>query len=85
MTQAVLDQARAKLRQYAIVEGGDAPAGGIGAMTAGRWKRFFDMAAGLGVYPRSLDYQQAYTTAFTPTLPFVAPTGAAARANAPSP
>ncbi len=43
------------------------------------------MAAGLGVYPRSLDYQQAYTTAFTPTLPFVAPTGLAARANAAAP
>ncbi len=81
MTQDLLDQARAKLRQYAIVEGGDAAAGGVGTMNPAQWKRFFDMAAGLGVYPRTLDYRQAFTTVFTPTLPFVAPVGAATRSD----
>ncbi len=85
MTPDVLAQARAKLRRYQIVEGGDAAQGGVGAMTQARWKRFFDMAAGLGVYPSTLDYRQAFTTAFTPTLPFVAPVGAAARSNPASP
>ena len=79
MTPEVLDQARAKLRHYAIVEGGDAARAGIGAMSEAQWKRFFDMAAGLGVYPRALDYHQAFTTAFTATLPFVAPARVAAR------
>jgi NitT/TauT family transport system substrate-binding protein len=62
--QDVLDQARAKLKSYAIVDGGDAKAGGVGAMTDARWKTFFDMAAGQGVYPQSLDYKRAYTLQF---------------------
>jgi NitT/TauT family transport system substrate-binding protein len=64
MTQDVLDQARAKLKSYAIVDGGDARAGGIGAMTDARWQTFFDMASGQGVYPKTLDYKRAYTLRF---------------------
>jgi len=64
ITQDVLDQAREKLKSYAIVDGGDAKAGGIGAMTDARWKTFFDMAASQGVYPKSLDYKRAYTLQF---------------------
>ncbi|HEY8003456.1 MAG TPA: ABC transporter substrate-binding protein, partial [Phenylobacterium sp.] len=68
MTQDVLDQARAKLKSYGIVDGGDAQtgakAGGIGAMTDARWKTFFDMAASQGVYPKTLDYKRAYTLQF---------------------
>jgi len=64
MTQDVLDQAREKLKSYAIVEGGDAKTGGIGAMTDARWKTFFDMASGQGVYPKTLDYKTAYTLQF---------------------
>ena len=64
ITQDVLDQARAKLKSYAIVDGGDAKAGGIGAMTDARWQSFFDMAASQGVYPKTLDYRSAYTLQF---------------------
>ena len=64
MTQDVLDQAREKLRSYAIVEGGDAKAGGIGAMTDATWKTFFDMASSRGVYPKTLDPKTAYTLQF---------------------
>jgi NitT/TauT family transport system substrate-binding protein len=64
MTQDVLDQARAKLKSYAIVEGGDATAGGVGAMTDARWKTFFDMAAGQGIYPKTLDYKRSYSLQF---------------------
>ena len=60
MTQDVLDQARAKLKSYGIVESGD----GVGAMTDARWKTFFDMAAGQGVYPKTLDPRRAYTLQF---------------------
>ena len=73
MTPDILDQARMKMRQYALVTGGDAAVGGTGAMSDATWKRFFDMASGLGVYPKTLDYHAAYTTAFTATLPFAAP------------
>lgn len=60
MTQDVLDQARAKLKSYRIIEGED----GAGAMTDARWTAFFDMAAAQGVYPKSLDPKRAYTLAF---------------------
>ena len=72
MTPELLDQARMKMRQYRLVTGGDAASGGIGAMTDATWKRVFDMASGLGVYPKTLDYRAAYTTAFTASLPFTA-------------
>jgi NitT/TauT family transport system substrate-binding protein len=72
MTKDVLDQARAKMRQYGLVTSGDAARGGIGTMTDAQWKTFFDMATGLGVYPKSLDYRAAYTTAFIAPLPFLA-------------
>ncbi len=69
ITQDVLDQARAKLKSYAIVEGGDATpnaggTGGIGAMTDARWQTFFDMASRAGVYPKTMDYKRAYTLQF---------------------
>jgi NitT/TauT family transport system substrate-binding protein len=64
MTQDVLDQARAKLRSYRIIDGDQgAPAG---AMTDARWKAFFDVASAQGVYPKTLDPKQAYTLAFSP-------------------
>ncbi len=64
MTQDVLDQARAKLKSNAIVEGGEAKTGGIGAMSDARWKTFFDMASSTGVYPKTLDFKKAYTLQF---------------------
>ena len=64
MTQDILDQARAKLKSYGIVEGGDATAGGLGAMTDARWKTFFDMATAANVYPKTLDYKKGYSLDF---------------------
>jgi len=64
MTQDVLDQAREKMRQYALVEGGDAAGGGVGVMTDARWKAFAEMAIAQGVYPKDLDYTKAYTLDF---------------------
>lgn len=61
MRQDVLDQARKAFRDYALL---GPPAGPIGTMTDARWAAFFDMASGLGVYPKSLDYKSAYTLAF---------------------
>jgi NitT/TauT family transport system substrate-binding protein len=64
MTQDLLDQARAKMRQYGIVDSGDAKTTGVGAMTDQRWTEFFDMASAHGVYPKTMDYKQAYTLQF---------------------
>lgn len=64
MTQDVLDQARAKLKSYRIVEG--EPGTPLGAMSDARWKAFFDMAAAQGVYPKTLDPARAYTLQFQP-------------------
>lgn len=66
MTQDVLDQARAKLKSYGIVDGGDAALYGLGAMTAERWQAFFDVTSKAGVYPASLDWRQAFTTQYLP-------------------
>ncbi|HEX5777007.1 MAG TPA: ABC transporter substrate-binding protein, partial [Caulobacteraceae bacterium] len=59
MTQALLDQARDKMRRYGIV----AP-DGSGAMTHDRWAEFFQIASQQGVYPKNLDYRRAYTLQF---------------------
>lgn len=62
MTQDLLDQARAKLRDNAIVSG--TPAVATGAMTDARWAAFFSMASSQGVYPKTLDYRRAYSLQF---------------------
>jgi NitT/TauT family transport system substrate-binding protein len=69
ITQDLLDQAREKMRQYGIVDGGDSQAQGIGVMTDARWKQFFDVASSQGVYPKDMDYKAAYTLKFLPGLP----------------
>ena len=66
MTQDVLDQARAKLKEYGIVDGGDAALYGLGAMTAERWQAFFEVTSAAGVYPPNLDWRQAFTTQYLP-------------------
>jgi len=64
MTQDLLDQARAKMRSYGLVDSGDAKALGVGAMTDARWAAFFKVAADQGIYPKDLDYKRAYTLQF---------------------
>jgi len=64
MTQDVLDQSREKMKSYKIIDGDEGLP--VGTMTDARWKTFFDMAAGQGVYPKTLDYHKAYTLQFAP-------------------
>jgi NitT/TauT family transport system substrate-binding protein len=64
MTDALLDYGRDKLKQYGIIDSGDAKRLGIGAMTAARWRHFFATMAAAGVYPRTLDYKKAFTLRF---------------------
>jgi NitT/TauT family transport system substrate-binding protein len=64
MTEAILTHAVAGIRQYGLVQSGDAQTLGIGAMTDARWKSFFDFATAAGLYPKELDYKAAYTLQF---------------------
>ncbi|MDB5461205.1 MAG: transporter substrate-binding protein, partial [Caulobacteraceae bacterium] len=65
MTQDVLDQARAKMRQAGVVDGGQAKADGIGAMGDARWAEAFKVAADAGIYPKDMDYRRGYTLRFS--------------------
>jgi NitT/TauT family transport system substrate-binding protein len=69
MTEDVLAQARDKMRQYGIVDSGEAAKSGPGIMTDKRWADLFEIASGQGVYPRSVDYRAAYSLAFVPKAP----------------
>jgi NitT/TauT family transport system substrate-binding protein len=54
----------AKIKEYGIVDSGEAKTLGIGAMTDARWKDFFDTMAKAGLYPADVDYKKAYTLQF---------------------
>ena len=64
MTDALLAYGIAKIKEYGIVDSGDAKTNGIGAMTEARWRDFFDTMAKAGVYPQDLDFQKAFTLRF---------------------
>lgn len=64
MTDALLAYSIAKMKQYGIVDSGDALKFGIGAMTDARMKSFFETMARAGVVDGSLDYRRAYTLQF---------------------
>jgi NitT/TauT family transport system substrate-binding protein len=54
----------AKLKEYGIVDSGDAATLGIGAMTEGRMKAFFDQLTLAGLVKPNVDYRRAYTLQF---------------------
>jgi NitT/TauT family transport system substrate-binding protein len=64
MTDALLAYGIAKIKEYGIVDSGDAKTHGIGAMTDARWHNFFDTMSKTGVYPKDLDFRKAYTLQF---------------------
>src|SRR5438132_4730385 len=64
MTDALLAYGIAKIKQYGIVDSGDAKTNGIGAMTEARWRDFFETMANAGVYSKNLDFHKAYTLRF---------------------
>ena len=64
MTDALLAYGIAKIKEYGIVDSGDAKKDGIGAMTEARWQAFFDTMAGAGVYPKELEFRKAFTLKF---------------------
>jgi NitT/TauT family transport system substrate-binding protein len=64
MTDALLAYGIAKIKEYGIVDSGDAKTHGIGIMTEARWQDFFDTMAQAGVYPKDLDFRKAFTLKF---------------------
>jgi len=64
MTDAILAQARDKMKSYALVTGGDAKAFGTGGMTDKRWREFYQTMQSVGIYPKGLDVTKAYDLKF---------------------
>jgi NitT/TauT family transport system substrate-binding protein len=64
MSDALIKQAIAKLKAYGIAISGDATTLGLGTMTDAHWKLFFDTMAADGLYPKNLNYKQAYDLRF---------------------
>ncbi len=52
------------MKQYGIVDSGDAVKSGIGAMSDARMTSFFDKMVKAGVVPAGLDYKKSYSLAF---------------------
>jgi NitT/TauT family transport system substrate-binding protein len=64
MTDALLAYSIAKMKEYGIVDSGDAVKSGIGAMTNVRMKSFYDKMVRAGVIKAGIDYKRAYTLQF---------------------
>jgi NitT/TauT family transport system substrate-binding protein len=64
MTDEQIAYSIAKMKEYGIVDSGEALELGIGAMIDERWQHFFAFAADAGLYPADLDLSRAYTTRF---------------------
>ncbi|HYA04973.1 MAG TPA: ABC transporter substrate-binding protein [Xanthobacteraceae bacterium] len=64
MTDDLLAYSVGAIKQYGIVDSGDAATLGIGAMTDARMKNFFDEMLRAGVVKPGLDYRKGYTLQF---------------------
>jgi NitT/TauT family transport system substrate-binding protein len=64
MTDEQLANSIAMMKQYGIVDSGDALKNGIGALSDERVADFFDIMSRAGVVKRDLDYRKSYTLQF---------------------
>lgn len=64
MRQDIIDQAIEQIRSRAMLASSDTEKNGLGAMSRARWKSFFTTMSENGVYRKSLDWQNAFTTKF---------------------
>lgn len=64
MTAELIAYGIAKIREYGIVDSGDARSLGVGAMTEARWKDFHAQMSGQGLYPADMDYRRAFLLDF---------------------
>ena len=64
MTDELLAYSIAKMKEYGIVDSGDAATLGIGAMTDARMASFFDKMVRAGVVKPSVDFRKSYSLQF---------------------
>jgi len=64
MRQDIIDQAIEQIRQRAMLASPDTEKNGLGTMSRARWQSFFTAMSENGVYPKTLDWQNAFTTKF---------------------
>jgi NitT/TauT family transport system substrate-binding protein len=64
MTDELIAFSIGKLKEYGIVDSGDALRLGIGAMTEGRMASFFGKMVRAGVVGSAIDFRRAYTSQF---------------------
>ena len=64
MEDGLIAHGVAKIKEYALVTGGDAKTQGILTMSDARWKQTFDFMAGAGLAKKDTDYRKAYTLEF---------------------
>src|SRR4029077_12894546 len=64
MTDALIAYGIAKIKEYGVVDSGEAKTGGIGAMSEARWRDFFDTMTKAGLYPADMDFPKAFTLQF---------------------
>lgn len=68
MEDALLSFGLKKMREYALVTGGDAGKRGLLTMTDARWKQTFDFMVGAGLVKPDVDVRKAYTLDFVDAL-----------------
>jgi NitT/TauT family transport system substrate-binding protein len=64
MTDAIIAQSIAKMKQFNLVLSKDGLDYGLGSMTDKRWQTFYDTMAAQGLYPKGMDYRKAYDLSF---------------------
>ena len=64
MTDALIAYGIGKIKEYGIIDSGEAKTSGIGAMSAARWQDFFETMSKAGLYPGDLDFRHAFTLQF---------------------
>lgn len=64
MTDGQIQYSIAKMKEYGIVESGDALDKGIGCITDAHYKKFFDEMVAIKVFKPDTDYTKAFTTKY---------------------
>ncbi|WP_237151749.1 ABC transporter substrate-binding protein [Oryzibacter oryziterrae] len=64
MTDGQIAFSIAKMKEYGILESGEALDKGIGCMTDAKYKKFFDTMVSIKVFKPETDYTKAFTTKF---------------------
>ena len=68
MTDAQIAFAIDRLKRTKALDGGDAATGGIGTMTAARWKQTYDFLVAADLLDPKIEWQKAFTDRFVKDL-----------------